>query len=148
VSGPVRVGLFCLFALPISIADVRSYRIPDRLLAPFLVSLLLFDGFFERDLMFARVMTALGTFLFFLIIFRFRGGLGFGDVKYAGVLGYVLGPRSIVSGMLYGVVLALAFWWVGNVVFGWDRRKRIAFGPWLSCGAAAAQALSGMGLPV
>jgi prepilin signal peptidase PulO-like enzyme (type II secretory pathway) len=117
-------------------------------LTPLLASLLLFDGFFERDLMPARVMTALGAFIFFLMVFQFRGGLGFGDVKYAGVLGYVLGPRSIVSGMLYGVVLALAFWGAGKVLFGWDRRKRIAFGPWLSCGAMAVQALPGWRLPV
>jgi leader peptidase (prepilin peptidase) / N-methyltransferase len=76
---------------------------------------------------------------FFVLWWFFPRGIGFGDVRLAGVMGAALG--WIGFGEIY--VGFLAAFVVGTVVglgvmvaMGTGRKTRFAFGPWLSVGAA------------
>jgi leader peptidase (prepilin peptidase)/N-methyltransferase len=76
--------------------------------------------------------------LYFIMAIAYPGGMGFGDVKLAGVLGLFLGFlgwgelavgafAAFVLGGVFGVVLLIAR--------RAGRKSRIPFGPWMLLGA-------------
>lgn len=132
-----RFTVFTGFALVIGIIDFRIQKIPTLCLAVLLGVLLAIDLLFGRGFILFRLVAALGAFGLFYAVYKFRGGLGYGDVKYALVIGYYLGPRLIVAGLLCAVLLGLCYWFVGHCLFRWKKERRFAFGPWLGCGAIA-----------
>ena len=78
----------------------------------------------------------LGGVIFLLIVVASKGkGMGGGDIKYAAVLGFVLGIASLslalfiafLTGAAVGIILIL----VGRKRFG----QTVPFGPFLSLGA-------------
>lgn len=86
-------------------------------------------------------MSGLGAGIFFLALFLFtRGrGMGFGDVKFAFLMGLVLGfPNIIVS--LYIAFLTGAI--IGIILMIWGKKRffgtAIPFGPFLVLGTFAA----------
>lgn len=113
--------------LVIFVADCKFQIIPDQMLVIIALALL----WQQQSL--ANIWAAIGGFLFFwLLWFVTRGkGMGFGDVKLAGLIGYALGyPMVIVSfyvafltGATYGVILMLA----GHA----GMKSKIPFGPFL-----------------
>jgi leader peptidase (prepilin peptidase)/N-methyltransferase len=74
---------------------------------------------------------------FFAIAFAYPRGMGMGDVKLAGMLGFFLGQAVIIGlflGFFLGAVVGL-----GLVAFGKKGRKsRVPFGPFLAVGALVA----------
>jgi prepilin signal peptidase PulO-like enzyme (type II secretory pathway) len=59
--------------------------------------------------------------------------LGFGDVKFAAFMGFLLGPLPTIQAMFYGVVLAgLAS--VGYIIWKRSMKGTIAYGPYLAAG--------------
>lgn len=74
---------------------------------------------------------------FFVVAFLFPAGMGMGDVKLAGMLGFFLGPAVIIGlflGFLLGAVIG-----VGLMIAGKKGRKsRVPFGPFLTVGALVA----------
>ena len=135
----LRFVAFAVLGICIAIADFRTHRIPNALL---LVLIGLLAGidlvFLGTKAIFFNFLAGLGAFGLFFVVFRLKGGLGFGDVKYAGVIGYFLGPWQVLSGLLCAVLLCLLYWCVGRLIFHWGKEKRLPFGPWLCCGAIAA----------
>ncbi|MBE0429140.1 MAG: prepilin peptidase [Thermoleophilia bacterium] len=74
---------------------------------------------------------------FFLITLIFPKGMGMGDVKLAGMLGFFLG-RSVTVGLFLGFLLG-ALVGIGLIAAGRKGRKsRVPFGPFLAVGALAA----------
>lgn len=72
------VFLFCLI---IAVIDVKKYLIPDILLLILSAFLLIYDIFYVPSLVFVDLLRAVLIFIIFYLIYRFFGGLGFGDVK-------------------------------------------------------------------
>ena len=68
---------------------------------------------------------------------EFQGGMGWGDIKLAGMMGAFLGPsRAAVAlfiGFLMGAVIGVTF-----IIAGRNKRLPIPFGPFLALGAAIA----------
>ncbi|MBD3278085.1 MAG: prepilin peptidase [Candidatus Aegiribacteria sp.] len=64
----------------------------------------------------------------------FQGGMGWGDIKLAGMTGAFLGPSltgvALFAGFLIGAVVGTAV-----ILHGRDRRVPIPFGPFLAAGA-------------
>lgn len=74
---------------------------------------------------------------FFIIVLIFPKGMGMGDVKLVGMLGFFLG-RAAVVGLFLGFLLG-AIVGVGLILAGRKGRKsRVPFGPFLSVGALVA----------
>jgi prepilin signal peptidase PulO-like enzyme (type II secretory pathway) len=84
-----------------------------------------------------HLLSAIGAFLFFLILYLLtRGrGMGFGDVKLAFLLGLVLG----FPGTFYAIYIAfLTGGLVGIILILWKKKKMkssVAFGPFLILGS-------------
>jgi len=134
----IRFIVFGIFALFIGIMDFKTLKIPNFLLISMALSLILFDCIWNFSLIPLYILSGLGAFGLFFAVFWLRGGLGFGDVKYAALIGYFLGPRQVILGLLCAVILGMAYWCIGHILFQWNRMQRFPFGPWLSCGAIVA----------
>ena len=116
-----------------TLTDLRSRRIPNWLVLPFLVAGVavsaLLHGWHGAWLSLAGMALALGTFgILFLM-----GGMGAGDVKLCAAIGAWIGPSQllialVITGLAGGVMaLAWAVWGgflkelfagTGNLVFG------------------------------
>jgi prepilin signal peptidase PulO-like enzyme (type II secretory pathway) len=127
------IGFGC-FALVISILDIRSFRIPDILLI-FLAIFLLISDFLANNFPVSGVFAGALAFTLFFVVYVTTHGLGFGDVKYAGLIGYFLGPQLLIPGFLLASCSALLVWITGFVFFKWNRETKIPFGPFMSIGA-------------
>ena len=119
--------------LVIFVTDGKYQIIPDSMVAAGLIGVLIILGI-RPD----RILTALvTTFFFYCLYLVTRGrGLGFGDVKFSFLLGYLAGyPKIIVA--LYLAFLTGAAGGVILILAGKRKLKsRIAFGPFLVIGLA------------
>lgn len=133
--------LYYLFVISslivIFFADIKYGIIPDKIVFPAIIITLLYQLYTIYYIPYTTLLSALGAFLFFFIIFLLtRGkGMGFGDVKFAFLMGLVLGfPDIIVS--LYIAFLTGAF--VSLIlVLGGKKKLRgstIPLGPFLVFG--------------
>ena len=137
----LRFIVFTTFGLFIGIVDFRIQKIPNVLLLMLLSLLVLIDFLGDSKVIPLSLLAGFGSFGLFFLVFWIKGGLGYGDVKYAGVIGYFLGPGQIINGLLYAVILGLVYWCIGSLIFRWGKDHRFPFGPWLTCGAIAAELL-------
>jgi leader peptidase (prepilin peptidase)/N-methyltransferase len=144
-----------LAAITVALAliDLATHKLPNKLVLPaYLVgtALLGASGILTADLeslLRAGIgMVALFT-AYFLMALAYPGGMGFGDVKLAGVLGLFLGWlgwgelvvgafAAFLLGGIYSIVL-LALRKAG-------RKSGIPFGPWMLAGAWVGAFLGGI----
>jgi leader peptidase (prepilin peptidase) / N-methyltransferase len=145
-SGLTLVAYLYLAAVSVALAfiDIEHHRLPDRIVLPsYAVGALLLGGaaIVEGDPS-ALARAGIGLAAMFLGYFAlsviWKGGMGFGDVKLAGVLGLYLG----FSGWGALAVGALIAFFLGGIYGGvlillrkQDRKSGIPFGPWMLLGA-------------
>ena len=130
-------------------ADLKYGIIPDKIIFPaiavaFLYFLINPFGFAQGEhssLVINHLFSAVGASLFFLLLFLITKGkgMGFGDVKFAFLMGLILGSPNIIVG-LYIAFLTGAI--IGCILILW-RKKRIfgtaiPFGPFLVIGSLTA----------
>ena len=140
------VAYFYLAAVSVALAliDLDTQRLPNTLVLPGYVIgavLLTASSFFAGD--FASLVSAAigGASLFvayLLMAVAYPGGMGFGDVKLAGVLGLFLGwlgfgPLLVgaFAAFLLGGIFSVALILVRRA----GRKSGIPFGPWMLAGA-------------
>ena len=147
IGAQPELAAYCvLFAglLAVSVADLRVGLVPRVFLYPTfglmavaLVAAAAVDGHWH-PLGEAAIGGAIAFSLFFLLWWFYPKGIGFGDVRLAGVLGvgltwlgfgalYVGFASAFLLGVVVGVVLMLRE--------GTGRKTRLAFGPPLALGA-------------
>lgn len=121
--------------------DLRYGIIPDKVLYPAIILSSVFLIFNSQLSTLNYLASALGAFLFLLILFLItRGrGMGFGDVKLVFLMGLILGfPKIIIA--LYLAFLTGAL--VSIILVIWGKKKLkggiIPFGPFLVLGTLAA----------
>ncbi len=129
--------------------DLKFGIIPDKVVFPAIIvsSIYLIFNFpldFTRDGQFSIfnfVFSAIGAFVFFLILFLITKGkgMGFGDVKLSFLLGLILGfPKIILA--LYLAFLTGAI--IGIILIIWRKKRSIKdtipFGPFLILGTILA----------
>lgn len=151
--GPVAVAVGLLGAISAAVVDLRTKRLPNRILFPAAAAaivLLLASAVLEAP---SRALVAIGIgasglLLFGLVWFARPAALGYGDVKLAGLLGLVVGwygPMSallaLVAAFLSAAVVAVAL-----LMRGRGRGSEMAFGPFLTLGAIAAVVLAALGV--
>ena len=158
---------FCYLAaigVPLAVIDARSQRLPDALTLPsYPVALALLGfaalllpggaGHFVGAL--AGLALACGVFLF--QVFLYPAGLGWGDVKLAGLLGLYLGwlgggwlggswldQGTLIAGLFLGYLFAAAAGLALIAARRASRKSRLPFGPYLLAGALTAILLSSL----
>ena len=124
------------FCTAIAVIDIKTYRIPNLLLACFALVMALI---YRHDpFILLRLASSAAALLIFGCVFITSGGMGLGDVKYAAVLGFVLSLDRLVPAFLIAALLALLAYTAGRLLFRWNKTTRIPFAPFLSGGAMAA----------
>ena len=120
-----------------TITDLRSRRIPNWLVLPFLVAGFAVSGWTHgwHGILQSLAGLAVGAFLF--TILSLMGGMGMGDVKLCAAIGVWIGPSQMLTALVLtgfaGGLIALC-WAVaggffgemlsstGDLVFGWKER--------------------------
>ena len=153
---------FCYLAgigVPLAVIDARCRRLPDALTLPsYPVALALLGfaalllpggaGHFRGAL--AGMALAWGVFL--LQVLLYPAGLGWGDVKLAGLLGLYLGwlgggwldQDALVAGLFLGYLFAAAAGLALIAARRASRKSRLPFGPYLLAGTLTAILLSSL----
>lgn len=138
---------FVAAGLALAFIDLDHRRLPDAIVLPSYVVLgvlLTVASIASRDwwaLARAAISAATLFAIFFGIAFAYPAGMGFGDVKLAGVLGGLLGYVSwstLVVGGFAGFLLGAVVGVVMLAVGGSGRKTAIPFGPFMILGALAA----------
>lgn len=136
--GPTLKGfaaaIFCLALVIITAADLEYRLIPNRVVLPasVVVLLLMTAGDPGPEWALAALGAGLGMFL---LAFAYPAGMGMGDVKLAMLMGAALG-RGVVPALMLGMVLA-AVPAIGLLVRHGKagRTMGIPFGPFLALGS-------------
>lgn len=124
--------------------DLESRLLPDRIVLPATVGVLLASALFQPTQTIEHVLSALlaGGLLFSAALIR-PGDLGLGDAKLMLLVGAMLG-RSVGSALLLGFVL---FALVGLALIARDGRsalkRHLPLGPFIAVGAIAVLLLGG-----
>jgi leader peptidase (prepilin peptidase) / N-methyltransferase len=144
VVAPYAVAFAGLLAL--SLIDVDTRRLPNRVLYPtgvaagaLFVAAAALEG--EWGALGRAGIGAVAGFAALLVVhLAVPHGMGFGDVRLAGLLGGLLGwlglayvPFGLLAGFFLGAVYGVALLAAGRAT----RRSKVPFGPFLAAGAVA-----------
>jgi leader peptidase (prepilin peptidase)/N-methyltransferase len=135
---PSLVGALYLAAVTPELTriDLREHRLPDRLTLPGYPAALIGVGL--GTLGGESALPALiggAAFLALFLVLAVAGGMGFGDVKLAGVLGVVLGGAGLASAATGLLAAFLGGGLAAAVLLGRrGRGARLPFGPFLLLG--------------
>lgn len=125
--------------------DARTHRLPNRWVAAAAlvgVATMFAAGWIAGDLgpLLRGAAVGVAAMVVFLFI-HLLGGMGMGDVKYAGVLGFYLGTLGIDTawwGLWLGFGLAALSVLIRRIMRRARGSGRIPFGPYMTVGAALA----------
>lgn len=127
----ITVSLIVIF-----FSDLKYGIIPDKIVFPAVIITLPYLFLIHNYLFLSHIYSAFGAFLFFLFLFLITKGkgMGIGDIKFAFLIGLILGfPGTLVA--LYLAFLTGAFF--SLILIIWKRKflkDTIAFGPFLVFG--------------
>jgi len=137
MHGWIEFALFLLIALPITVIDIREYRIPDILtfggIAGFVILKLLWK---EQPVWMLGLEGAIGFGVFWLIRWMTKGQIGLGDAKFSAFIAVAAGFSTWFAALFIASVVGLVSAAVLIMVFKADRKTRIPFAPFLTVGAA------------
>lgn len=118
-------------------ADLRHGIIPNQVLIFLLIFSIIYQFFFMRPDFVNHLISGLICFsLFLILVIITKGrGMGFGDVKFSFLLGFLLGFPSFVLA-LYAAFLTGAVASIILILWGKKRlhKDTIAFGPFMALG--------------
>lgn len=117
--------------------DLRSRRIPNWLVLPFLLAGIIVSGWIHgwKGVEHSLAGLAVGALLFGIL--AVMGGMGMGDVKLCAAIGAWIGPGQLITALvltgIIGGIMALCwataggflgdlFSSAGNLAFGWKKR--------------------------
>ena len=131
-------AFFVVVLVVISVVDIRTRRIPNRVVLPAALIVLVSQVAIAPERAFEWTAASLGAFgLLLALSLLYPGGLGMGDVKLALLLGAALG-WAVASALAIGLVAAAVAGLVMIACGGWSARKAtLPLGPFLALGSLA-----------
>jgi len=137
-----RIAAFAVFAIPITLVDLKHLRIPDALSLGGIAAILVLDVLVLKAAAVSMALEAtVGFGVFWLIRLVTGGKLGAGDAKYSVLIALSLGLlgwlTTIAVASVTGLVAALVLIRGLKV----SLKTRIPFAPFLTLGAAVSIAL-------
>jgi leader peptidase (prepilin peptidase) / N-methyltransferase len=129
------IAFYSYVFIVIGLIDLNTKLILNKIVYPMALVAIALDVFVPPGIVSGLIGGAIG-FVFFLIpIIVTRGGMGFGDVKMAALIGLITGFSQVWVAILGGVILG-GLVAVFLLVSGIKKRKEtIPFGPFLSLAA-------------
>ena len=133
-------ALLILALVYLAYIDLRTFRLPDAITLPLILSGLLFNGLSQERLVFFQdsvIGVILGYFSLWLLNFIYRqtkkqNGIGMGDAKLLGALGAWLGWLALPGILLIASLTGL----IGGFIWlQWNKqnhRSAFPFGPFLA----------------
>jgi len=138
---------FAAIGVALALIDLDVRRLPNAIVLPsypVLAALIVASGLVQRDgwsIARAAIGAAALFGFYFALAFAYPAGMGFGDVKLAGLLGLVLAYLSwaalvigAFAGFLLGAVVGVAVMASGRG----NRKTALPFGPFMIIGALVA----------
>jgi len=127
---------FCLFIV-ILVIDLEHHLILNKVVYPSIIVALALSVFLPEldsvpSVASAAAGGAIGLGLFLLITVVSRGGMGWGDVKMAALIGLVTGFPLILVALLLAVILGGLVAWIMILLKVRSRKQSIPFGPFLA----------------
>lgn len=142
----IKLSLFLLFALPISIADIKWGRIPDALSLSAAAVIAAYLAFFEPSGVTRGIAGAVFCFAFLWTVRAATKGLGLGDVKYALAIGLACGPTLSFFALIFASAAALLIAGPLLALGKITNKTKLPFGPFLSLGAIISLSLGAAGV--
>ena len=133
LSDMLRLLITLVFCVFISVQDIRTFRIPNELVYALFLILFVSDIKYDYSCIISNIDAGVLIFLLFSGVRYFYGGLGGGDAKFGGVLGYSLGIRYSWIAFFEASVLGLMYIVIIRYI-GKKKTARIPFAPFLSSG--------------
>ena len=132
------IAFFAAVLVALSIVDLRTRRLPNRIVVPAALIVLAAHVALSPDRSVEWIVAALGASgLLFVAALAYPGGLGMGDVKLAFLLGAALG-WAVAAALAIGFLAAALAGILMIVRGGWAARKStIPLGPFLALGSFA-----------
>lgn len=121
--------------------DLKYGIIPDKIIFPAIIISLLYLILNTKYLILSSLLSGLGVFIFFFLLFIVtRGkGMGFGDVKYVFLMGLILGFPKIAIGLYIAFVTGAI---ISLILILFKKKKMfgstVPFGPFLAAGTIIA----------
>ncbi|TDK61559.1 prepilin peptidase [Bacillus salipaludis] len=123
----------------ISVSDINYMIIPDKVLLVFSALFFLERGFFPLLPWWDSILGALvGFTLLFIIAVLSKGGMGGGDIKLYGVIGFVMGVKLVLISFFLATFFGAFCGLIGMLIGKVKKGKPIPFGPFIALGALAA----------
>jgi len=124
------------FLVPLTLIDLELRLLPDRLTAPAAALAVVLGTALDPSAELQRLVAAAAAGMFFFVAWYIRpGGMGFGDVKLAAVLGLFLGRAvavALFTALIAGVLVGAVIMRRRGVAAG--RKTAVPFGPFLALG--------------
>jgi leader peptidase (prepilin peptidase)/N-methyltransferase len=133
----VVAAFFCAVLVAVTVTDLTHRIIPNRIVLPAAVVILVAQTALEPSPQWALGALAASGFLFAAVL-AYPAGMGMGDVKLALVMGAALG-KTVGVALMLGMVTALIPSIILLARYGSAARKMgIPFGPFLALGSIVA----------
>jgi leader peptidase (prepilin peptidase) / N-methyltransferase len=114
----------------IFVSDVHYMIIPDKVLLFFTILFVIERAFIPLTPWWDSIFGAtLGFSLLFLIAILSKGGMGGGDIKLFGVLGFVLGWKLVLLAFFLSTIVGTVFGIAGMIIGKVKKGKPFPFGP-------------------
>lgn len=130
-------GLYVISSMiVVFLSDIKYGIIPDKIIVPAAVISLIYLIIYFPSNVVVNLLAAVGSLLFFLFIFLGTRGkaMGFGDVKFAFLLGLILGPLNTIIALYVAFLTGAA---AGLILILWKKKRlktAVPFGPFLVLG--------------
>ena len=127
------------FGVIFLVADITYQLLPDKVMSVFFLTAILWKLFLEPSLFALDLLSGIMFFLFFISFYHFYpGSIGGGDVKYFGILGFLLGYQQTLFCLLLAclavILVALPLYLLNK----WHKGSLIPFGPFIFFGSFVA----------
>jgi leader peptidase (prepilin peptidase) / N-methyltransferase len=134
----ISLTLVSLFMI-IFVSDIAYMLIPDRILLFFLGLFLIERIIYPLDPWYDSIIGGFAAFILLLLIaYVSKGGMGGGDIKLFGVLGFVLGLKTVLLAFFLSTLVGTIFGMIRILLGKHKKREPIPFGPSIMVGTLIA----------
>ena len=133
-------AFYCCIFLVIMVIDLERGIIPNKIVYPSMAVALVISALLSQTMTVPGIAQAaigggIGLILFLLIVLISKGGMGWGDVKLAALIGLVTGFPLVFVALLLAVILGGLVAVILLLSKLKKRKEGIPFGPYLAIGA-------------